>query len=54
MKEEWANYLVTERLSENINDKELPSPHALRRRILVKVRLVRHLVAFVSLPPPSG
>ncbi|KAG8714891.1 hypothetical protein FRC08_011289 [Ceratobasidium sp. 394] len=38
MKEEWSNYLVTERLSQHINDKELPSPHALRRRILVKVK----------------
>ncbi|KAG8732088.1 hypothetical protein FRC12_019436 [Ceratobasidium sp. 428] len=38
MKEEWSNYLVTERLSQHINDKELPSPHALRHRILVKVK----------------
>ncbi|QRW12194.1 phosphatidylinositol-specific phospholipase C [Ceratobasidium sp. AG-Ba] len=44
MKEEWSNYLVTERLSENISDKELPSPHALRRRILVKVKYL----------PPDG
>ncbi|KAG8740328.1 hypothetical protein FRC10_004470 [Ceratobasidium sp. 414] len=45
MKEEWSNYLVTERLSQHINDKELPSPHALRRRILVKVKY---------LPPPEN
>ncbi|CAE6372806.1 unnamed protein product [Rhizoctonia solani] len=38
MKEELGNYLVSERLSYDIDDKTLPSPHALRRRLLVKVK----------------
>ena len=41
MKEELGNYLVSERLSNHIDDKALPSPHALRRRLLVKAS---HLV----------
>ncbi|CAE6470630.1 unnamed protein product [Rhizoctonia solani] len=36
MKEELGNYLVSERLSHHIDDKVLPSPDALRRRLLVK------------------
>ncbi|KAG8714913.1 hypothetical protein FRC11_006506 [Ceratobasidium sp. 423] len=38
MKEELGNYLVSERLSHRIDDKVLPSPEALRRRLLVKVK----------------
>ncbi|KAJ1301530.1 hypothetical protein OPQ81_008778 [Rhizoctonia solani] len=38
MKEELADYLVTERLSQHIEDKVLPSPDSLRRRLLVKVK----------------
>jgi hypothetical protein len=53
MKEEWSDYLVTERLSQNIEEKELPSPHALRRRILVKVRPI--LIFFILSPAsPAG
>ncbi|CAE6407373.1 unnamed protein product [Rhizoctonia solani] len=36
MKEELGDYLVSERLSQHLDDKALPSPHALRRRLLVK------------------
>ncbi|EUC63889.1 pi-PLC-X domain protein [Rhizoctonia solani AG-3 Rhs1AP] len=38
MKEELGNYLVSERLSHHIDDKALPSPHALRHRLLVKAK----------------
>ncbi|ELU38788.1 PI-PLC-X domain-containing protein [Rhizoctonia solani AG-1 IA] len=38
MKEELGDYLVSERLSQHLDDKALPSPHALRRRLLVKVK----------------
>ncbi|KAH7334467.1 PLC-like phosphodiesterase [Rhizoctonia solani] len=38
MKEELGSYLVTERLSHHIDDKTLPSPDALRRRLLIKVK----------------
>ncbi|KAG9127417.1 hypothetical protein FRC07_014097 [Ceratobasidium sp. 392] len=51
MKEEWGNYLVSERLSQHINDKELPSPHALRHRILVKVK---HLASPESTSAPAS
>ncbi|KAB5595027.1 Phospholipase C, delta 4 [Ceratobasidium theobromae] len=44
MKEEFGDYLVRERLSDHLDDKVLPSPHALRRRILVKVKYL----------PPAG
>jgi hypothetical protein len=53
MKEEWPNYLVTERLSQNTEEKELPSPHALRRRILVKVRPVSALLILSAASPTS-
>ncbi|CAE6401472.1 unnamed protein product [Rhizoctonia solani] len=38
MKDELGDYLVSEGLSQQIDDKALPSPHALRRRLLVKVK----------------
>ncbi|KAF8711838.1 Phospholipase c, partial [Rhizoctonia solani] len=38
MKEELGDYLVSERLSQQLDDKALPSPHALHRRLLVKVK----------------
>ncbi|KAL5639155.1 hypothetical protein ACGC1H_006612 [Rhizoctonia solani] len=54
MKEELGNYLVSERLSHHIDDKALPSPHALRRRLLVKVKHSPSTSDSAALQPAPG
>ncbi|CAE6469225.1 unnamed protein product [Rhizoctonia solani] len=59
MKEELGDYLVSERLPDHIDDKTLPSPRALRRRLLVKAsRSVKHFPLAsdpaVAQPAPGG
>ncbi|KAG8733137.1 hypothetical protein FRC11_008490 [Ceratobasidium sp. 423] len=53
MKEELGNYLVSERLSHHTDDELLPSPDALRRRLLVKAsRLIYYHSQ--SVPDPKS